>query len=222
MSASAVVRTQSADLLLGEKNEIENLPLIKKLTNGMNFRKTSNPKHPMDWRCVDTLTSIKTGEPYDYYLEQKSRTQDLETVIRISQTPKLRQNSCLIGANKHKYLKDNKAKGIIIFKFEDVSIYRHYAPTAFAKYKKQDFQRQSRNTDGNTVDYIHHILHIPWYDLKVAPYEMDGSEMDKAKYDRFTAMLESTKKYDPTKPTYTVESIPMFRPPPVCMIVDDE
>jgi hypothetical protein len=219
MSASAVVRTQSADLLLGEKNEIENLPLIKKLTNGMNFRKTSNPRHPMDWKCVDTLTSVKTGEEYEYYLEQKSRTQDLKTVIRISQTPKLRQNSCLIGQNKHKYLKDNKAKGIMIWKFEDVSLYRHYAPTAFSKYKKQDFQRQSRNTEGNIVDYIHKVLHIPWYDLKVAPYEMDGSEMDKAKYDKYVAMLESTRAYNPDKPHYTVveETIPQ-----VCMIMDDE
>jgi len=219
MSASAVVRTQSADLLLGAKNEIENEPLIKKLTNGMNFRKTSNPKHPMDWKCVDTLTSVKTGEEYEYYLEQKSRTQDLKTVIRISQTPKLRQNSCLIGQNKHKYLKDNKAKGIMIWKFEDVSLYRHYAPTAFSKYKKQDFQRTGRNTEGNIVDYTHKILHIPWYDLKVAPYEMDGSEMDRAKYDKYVAMLESTRKYDPAHPTYTVveETIPQ-----VCMIMDDE
>jgi hypothetical protein len=222
MSASAVVRTQSADLLLGAKNEIENEPLIKKLTNGMNFRKTSNPYHAMDWRCVDTLVSAKTGEEYEYYLEQKSRTQDLETVIRISQTPKLRQNSCIIGANKHKYLKENKAKGIIIFKFDDVSLYRHYAPTAFSKFKKQEFQRTGRNKDGETVDYKHKVLHIPWYELKVAPYEMDGSEMDKAKYDRYTAMIESTRKYDPEHPTYTVESIPMFRPTPVCLIVDDE
>jgi len=213
------VRTQSDDLLLGAKNEIENEPLIKKLTNGMNFRKTSNPYHAMDWRCVDTLTSLKTGEPYDYYLEQKSRTDDLMTVIRISQSPKLRQNSCIIGANKHKFLKENNAKGIIIFKFVDVSLYRHYAPTTFSKYKKEEFQRKGRNKEGEIVDYKHKVLHIPWYDLKVAPYEMDGSEMDKAKYDRYTAMIESTKTFDPTNPRYTVQQ---ELPPAVYMFMDDE
>jgi hypothetical protein len=48
---------------------------------------------------------------------------------------------------------------------------------------------------------------------------MDGSEMDRAKYDKYVAMLESTRAYNPDKPHYTVveETIPQ-----VCMIMDDE
>jgi hypothetical protein len=48
---------------------------------------------------------------------------------------------------------------------------------------------------------------------------MDGSEMDKAKYDRYTAMIESTKTFDPTNPRYTVQQ---ELPPAVYMFMDDE
>jgi hypothetical protein len=170
----ATPRTLTADLSGGLQNEKLNSPLIKAVCS-REFVKTEDPYHPMDW------VSTHNGKRISHlYMEQKGCNNTYEDKKRIAYFSSRKGtgfNGFVMGKNKTDWLRRNKKKGIIFFKFSDQTRYIHYDPVAFKEFPTGMFQRKSRNRDGEIVDIEKPGIYIPFDKMILAPFNPDGTPM---------------------------------------------
>lgn len=159
----APTRNLSDDLRDGLQNEVDNAHIIRRISGRGDFKKTTDPYHPMDWisrKDADGNSSL-------LYMEQKGSTETFANKKRIAKNAGgIGQDGMVIGYNKVKYLKDNNKNAIFFFKFLDGTRYLRYDKDLFETFPRGMFQRQSRNTATKVVDTPKMCIYIP-FDLMI-------------------------------------------------------